>query len=257
MELLAMGSLAFVAGILSFTSPCCLPLMPGYIAYIGSTANTSDPSHTSTASDASPMATARKTPTTRALSSALLFVLGFSVVFTALGAGASAISSVLLQNRVVLSRIGGIVIIVMGLVLTGAVRIPALMREYRFDLSRVRPGPAGALPLGMAFAVGWVPCIGPVLAGVLTVAASDGSVGRGAALLATYSAGLGLPFVALAVAATRLQPVVAWLRRHARGVELAGGGVMIVMGVLLLTNQWLRLFARLTSLFSRLGWPPL
>ena len=258
MELMAMAGLAFAAGVLSFTSPCCLPLMPGYVAYISSTGQDA-PDRSGRA--ATPVSTVtvvqRRTARTRALSSALLFVTGFGVVFTALGAGASAMSTVLLTNRIVLSQVGGVVIIVMWLVLAGVVRVPVLMREYRFDLSRVRPGPAGALPLGMAFAVGWVPCIGPVLAGVLTVAASDGSVGRGAALLATYYAGLGLPFVALAVAATRLQPVVAWLRRHARGVELAGGGVMIVMGVLLLTNQWLRLFARLTSLFSRLGWPPL
>lgn len=145
----------------------------------------------------------------------------------------------------------------MGLLLAGAVRIPMLMREHRLDLSRLRPGPAGALPLGMAFAIGWVPCIGPVLAGILTLAASNGTVGQGAALLAVYSAGLAVPFLALAVAASRLEPVVGWLRQHARGVELAGATVMVAMGVLLLTNQWLRFFAPLTSLFSRFGWPPI
>ncbi|WP_341252952.1 cytochrome c biogenesis CcdA family protein [Euzebya pacifica] len=258
MEFLTMGSLAFVAGILSFTSPCCLPLMPGYLSYISTAAHdTPGPDGQSTTAGAGTTVTVARRARTRALTSALLFVLGFGVVFTALGAGASAASSLLLTNRVLLSRVGGVIIIVMGLVLAGVVRVPLLMREYRFDLSRVRPGPAGAVPLGMAFAIGWVPCIGPVLAGILTVAASDGSVGRGAALLAIYSAGLGIPFVGLAVAASRLQPAVAWLRRHARGVELAGGGVMIVMGVLLLTNQWLRFFAPLTSLFSRFGWPPL
>ena len=257
MEWMAMAGLAFAAGVLSFTSPCCLPLMPGYVAYISSTTQDSPGRDRAAGSSVAATMVLRRAARSRALSSALLFVTGFGAVFTALGAGASAMSAVLLTNRVLLSRVGGVVVILMGLVLAGVVRIPLLMREYRFDLSRVRPGPAGALPLGMAFAIGWVPCIGPVLAGILTLAASNGSVGQGAALLAVYSAGLALPFIALAVAASRLEPVVAWLRRHARAVELAGAAVLIIMGVLLLTNQWLRFFAPLTSLFSRLGWPPL
>src|SRR5665811_509108 len=193
----------------------------------------------------------------RALWSAVLFVAGFGLVFTALGAGASAISSALLDNRVLLSRIGGAVIIAMGLVLAGVVRIPALMHEYRMDLSRIRPGPAGAMPLGMAFAIGWVPCIGPVLAGILTLAATNGSVGQGAALLAVYSLGLAVPFIGLAVAASRLEPVVRWLRRHARGVELTGAAVLVVLGVLLVANQWLRFFAPMTRVFTQFGWPPI
>lgn len=249
-----MASLAFAAGILSFTSPCCLPLMPGYVAYISSAGNEEG---TAARSSGATTVVAPAAHRTRALTSALLFVVGFGSVFTALGAGASAMSGVLLDNRVVLSRVGGVLIIVMGLVVAGVVRIPALMREYRLDLSRVRPGPAGALPLGMAFAIGWVPCIGPVLAGILTLAASNGTVGQGAALLAVYSAGLALPFIGLAVAASRLAPLVGWLRRHARAVELTGGAVMVAMGALLLTNQWLRVFAPLTALFSRFGWPPI
>ncbi len=249
-----MASLAFAAGILSFTSPCCLPLMPGYVAYISSAGNVEG---TAAPSSGATTVLAPATRPRRALTSALLFVVGFGVVFTAMGAGASAMSGVLLDNRVVLSRVGGVLIIVMGLVVAGVVRIPALMREYRLDLSRVRPGPTGSLPLGMAFAIGWVPCIGPVLAGILTLAASNGTVGQGATLLAVYSAGLALPFIGLAVAASRLAPLVGWLRRHARGVELTGGAVMVAMGALLLTNHWLRVLAPLTSLFSRFGWPPI
>ena len=256
MEFATMSVLAFVAGVLSFTSPCCLPLMPGYVAYIsGASRPPTGPEGDGTT--AVRVAGTQQLVRARALTSALLFVGGFGIVFTALGAGASAVSATLLANRMLLARAGGIVIIVMGLVLAGVLRIPLLMREYRFDLSRVRPGPAGALPLGMAFAIGWVPCIGPVLAGILTVAATNGSVGEGAALLAIYSAGLGLPFLGLAMAASRLSPVVSWLRRHARAVELLGGAVMVTMGVLLLTNQWTRFFAPLTGLFSRFGWPPL
>jgi cytochrome c-type biogenesis protein len=243
-----MTPLAFVAGVLSFTSPCCLPLMPGYVSFI---------------SAAEPRGAREGTAAHRPLMrsrtwwTALLFVAGFTVVFTALGAGASAISGALLENRVLLARAGGVVIMAMGLLLAGVLPVPALMREYRVDLSRMRPGPAGALPLGMAFAIGWVPCIGPVLAGILTLAAAEASVARGAALLAVYSLGLAVPFVALAVASVRLEPVTRWLRRHARGVELAGAVVLVAMGGLLVTNQWLRFFAPLTRVFTELGWPPL
>lgn len=247
-----MGALAFAAGVLSFTSPCCLPLMPGYVSYVSSAGGGE------VSPDAGHVAVAARAPArSRALWSAVLFVAGFGLVFTALGAGASTLGATLLDNRVLLSRVGGGVIIAMGLVLTGIVPVPALMREYRMDLSRIRPGPAGALPLGMAFAIGWVPCIGPVLAGILTLAASNGSVGQGAALLGVYSLGLGAPFIGLAVAASRLDPVVRWLRRHARAVELAGAAVLVVMGVLLVTNQWLRFFAPLTRVFTQFGWPPI
>jgi cytochrome c-type biogenesis protein len=149
-EFLVMSALAFAAGVLSFTSPCCLPLMPGYVAYISSAEESSG--------EGPPGGVAVRAPhRTQALRSALLFVTGFGVVFTPLGAGASAMSGVLLENRLILTRVGGVVIILMGLVVTGILRIPALMREYRMDLSRIRPGPAGAFPLGMAFAIGWVP----------------------------------------------------------------------------------------------------
>ena len=236
-----MAVFAFAAGVLSFTSPCCLPLMPGYVSYI------------SASTDTATQAANRR----RALWTSLLFVGGFTVVFTALGAGASALSGLLLENRLILSRVGGVVIIVMGLLLAGVVRIPLLMHEVRMDLSRIRPGPAGAAPLGMAFAIGWVPCVGPVLAGILTMAASSGSGTQGAALLAVYSLGLGVPFVVLALAASRVAPVVRWLQRRARGVELSGAGVLIVMGVLLVTDQWIRFFAPLTRLFTNSGWPPI
>ena len=248
MDEIVMIGLAFLAGLLSFTSPCCLPLMPGYVSYISSVSG-DGPSGGAT--------TVIPVTRSRALWTSLLFVLGFAAVFTAMGAGASAVSAALLGNRRVLSQVGGVVIIAMGLVLAGVIRVPALMRERRLDLSRIRPGPGGAVPMGMAFAIGWVPCIGPVLAGILTLAAADASVGRAALLLAVYSAGLGVPFVGLAVAADRFAPVTRWLRRHARAVELSGAAVLIVMGVLLLTNQWLRFFAPLTRVFTNLGWPPI
>jgi cytochrome c-type biogenesis protein len=244
MELFGMASLSFAAGLLSFTSPCCLPLMPGYVSYISSAAGDG-------------VVAAANPSRTRALWTALLFVTGFAVVFITLGASASALSGALLANRVVLSRLGGVVIIAMGLLLAGVIRVPVLMREVRFDLSKIRPGPAGAVPLGMAFAIGWVPCVGPVLAGILTLAASNASLAQGALLLAVYSLGLAVPFVGLAVGASRVTPVVRWLKRHARGVELSGAAVLILMGVLLVTDLWTRFFTPLTTLFTESGWPPL
>ncbi|CAN5127525.1 cytochrome c biogenesis CcdA family protein [soil metagenome] len=250
MDFVASAALALAAGVLSFSSPCCLPLLPGYVSYVSAAA--SDPP-AGTAGSTVAVAPSRS----RTLWSALLFVVGFGTVFTALGAGASGVNALLLDSREVLTRVGGAVVIVMGLVLAGVVRIPALMREHRLDLARIRPGPAGAVPLGMAFAIGWVPCIGPVLAGILTLAASRGSLAQGGALLAVYSLGLGLPFIGLAIAASRLDPMVRWLRRHGRGVELTGAAVLILMGVLMVTNQWLGFFAPLTRFFTRFGWPPI
>lgn len=235
-----MAPLAFAAGVLSFTSPCALPLMPGYVSYI-SAGGPTDGQHVPG----------------RSIGSGLLFVGGFTAVFTALGAGASAASGVLLANRTLLAQVGGLLIIGFGLVVAGVVRVPFLMRERRLDLTRIRPGPGGALPLGMAFAIGWVPCVGPVLASILTLAAAETSVSQGALLLMIYSAGLGLPFIGLAVAASRLGPLVRFLRRHARGTELVGGALLVAMGVLLLTNQWTRLFAPLLRRFAEWGWPPI
>jgi cytochrome c-type biogenesis protein len=193
---------------------------------------------------------------TRVVGSALLFVLGFALVFTLLGAGLSVFGAPLIARREFLIRIAGVFIIIMGLVAAGVLRIPFMRRELRMDLRRVRPGPGGAVPLGMAFAIGWTPCIGPVLAGILTAAATAEGAWSGASLLFVYSLGLGIPFVLLALGYTRANRAVTWLRRHGRGVELVGGVILVVMGVLMITGQWLRLFTPLIRLFSRSGWPP-
>ena len=234
--------LALAAGVVSITSPCCLPLLPGYLAYVSGTAGSQ------TIGDVAVR--------TRVVGSALLFVLGFALVFTFLGAGLSVFGAPLIARREFLIRIAGVFIIVMGLVTAGVLRIPFLRRELRMDLRRVRPGPSGAVPLGMAFAIGWTPCIGPILAGILTAAATAEGAWSGASLLFVYSLGLGIPFVLLALGYTRANRAVAWLRRHGRGVELTGGVILVVMGVLMISGEWLRLFTPLIRLFSRSGWPP-
>jgi len=188
---------------------------------------------------------------------ALLFVAGFSVVFTVLGIAATLVGSLFLRNQDTVVRFFGVVIIFMGLVTMGAVRVPALMRERRMDLTRVPRGPAFAFPMGMAFAAGWAPCIGPVLATILATAAASGTVAWGAILLLFYSAGLGIPFVLLALGFSRAQRSLAWLRRNGRRIEVIGGALMVGVGVLFVTGQWQELFRPMQRWFAELGWPPI
>jgi cytochrome c-type biogenesis protein len=245
-SVLAPFALAFVAGLISFTSPCCLPLMPGYVSYVSGVASGTPSEHEGTVAVRS-----------RTMLAAGLFVMGFATTFTLMGAAASELGTLILRNRIVLERVAGLFVIVMGLATTGLLRVPFLYRERRFDLGRIRPGPAGAVPLGMAFAIGWTPCIGPVLAGILTAAATVEGAWRGAALLFVYSLGLGVPFLLLALGVARTGRLFHWLRRHGRAIEVAGGSILVLMGVLMITGRWIQLFAPLLRLFSRSGWPPL
>jgi cytochrome c-type biogenesis protein len=235
-------SLAFVAGIVSFTSPCCLPLMPGYVAYVSGTAAGGE---------------AGVAVRSRVFGSALLFVMGFAAIFTAMGAGASVIGPIIVRNRIVLDRVAGLLVVVMGLLTIGIVRVPFLLREARIDLRRVRPGPLGAVPLGMAFAIGWTPCVGPVLASILAAAATTRTAWAGAGLLFVYALGLGIPFLLLAWGHARASTAFSWLRRHGRTIEVLGGTVLIAMGVLMLTGQWTRLFTPLIRWFVQNDWPPI
>lgn len=246
MSALAPFALAFVAGLISFTSPCCLPLMPGYVSYVSGVA-----------SDASTSGEGSVALRSRTMLSAVLFVQGFAITFTLMGAAASELGGLLLRNRLVLERVAGVFVIAMGLATIGLLRLPFLYRERRLDLARIRPGPAGAIPLGMAFAIGWTPCIGPVLASILTAAATVDGAWRGAALLFAYSLGLGVPFLLLALGVSRSGRLFRWFRRHGRAIEVLGGSVLVLMGVLMITGAWIRLFAPLIRLFSRSGWPPL
>lgn len=242
MSVLGPFALALVAGAVAFTSPCCLPLMPGYLSYVSGVAG----------EDVGTVAVRK-----RVVGSALLFVAGFATVFTALGASASVAGSFVLRNRLFLTKVAGVFVVAMGLAAMGALRIGFLYRERRIDLRRIRSGPLGAVPLGMAFAIGWTPCIGPVLAGILTAAASTQSAPRGALLLFVFSLGLGIPFVLLALGYARAGRAFAWLRRHGRALERLGGGVLVVIGILMLTGTWIRMFAPLVGWFSRNQWPPI
>ena len=234
--------IAFLAGAVSVTSPCCLPLLPAYLSYISSL----------------PVADLGERHARRVtLRASLLFVGGFTTVFTVLGLGASALGALFLRNLPVIVRWSGALIIVLGLATMGLLRIPALQRERRLDLARVPRGPAWAFPMGMAFAAGWTPCIGPILATILTTAAATRTAAWGAVLLMCYSLGLGVPFVLLGQGFGRATRSMEWLRRHGRHVELVGGALLVGIGLLFVTGQWQRLFIPLQQRFARWGWPPI
>ncbi|MDJ1158415.1 cytochrome c biogenesis protein CcdA [Chelatococcus sp. SYSU_G07232] len=233
-------SAAAIAGLLSFLSPCVLPLVPPYLSYLAGT--TLD--RLSAREDAG--------VNQRALVAALFFVLGFSTVFVALGATASVLGQAIRQHVGLLGTIAGIVIIAMGLHFLGVFRLSFLYREARVSVEKPA-GFVGAYVMGLAFAFGWTPCIGPILAAILAVAGSEESVTQGATLLAVYSAGLGVPFVAAALA---MKPFVAFLKR-ARSrltlVEKAMGVLLVLTGIAFLTGTLTQMSFWLLETFPALG----
>ena len=229
------------AGAISFSSPCCVPLVPSYLSFVSGLP----------ISDLESEQARRVT-----VRAALLFVAGFTVVFTILGASSALVGAALIRNLPVITRVAGVFVIVLGLATIGVLRIPALSRERRVDLGRLARGPRSAFPVGMAFAFGWVPCIGPVLATLLTLAAATETVAWGAFLLALYGLGLGIPFVLLAVGFHRLRGSLDWLRRNSRRIEIVGGMLLVGVGILFVTGTWLDLFLPLQRQFARWGWPP-
>jgi cytochrome c-type biogenesis protein len=230
---------AFGAGALSFLSPCVLPLIPAYLCFLGGVG-------------LDQLDGARRSVRT----SALAFVLGFSLVFIGMGAGASALNRLILDNMETLSVAAGLVIIVFGLHYMGVLRIAFLNFEKRVHVQSRPAGLFGAFVLGLAFAFGWTPCVGPILATILMVAASGNSVGYGVSLLAAYAAGLGIPFLLAALAARPFLAFLSRFRRHMRMVELAIGSLLIVTGLLILTGSMNLIGNGLMDLvpaFQRLG----
>ncbi|MGH3788972.1 MAG: cytochrome c biogenesis CcdA family protein [Pseudonocardiaceae bacterium] len=241
--LLLAALIAMAAGAISFASPCCIPLVPGYLAYLAGLVG----------ADASPAAggvTTRRGSRGRVAVAALLFVFGFTVVFTVAVLGVLRLSDVLVGNELLLQRIGGVVTIVMGLAFLGL--IPALQRDIRSQ-HRPRGGFWGAPLLGGVFGLGWTPCLGPTLTGVIALA-SGTQVGptaaRGLLLVLAYCLGLGLPFVLLAVGSAWAVNTTGWLRRHTRAIQLTGGGLLLVVGALLVTGLWGQLIALLRGPIS-------
>lgn len=231
--LLALG-VCVLAGLISFASPCVVPLVPGYLSYLAAVVGVDE---TAAGSPAAAAVRTRRSEALRLAGAALLFVAGFTVVFVLGTVAVLGMTTTLISNQVLLQRIGGVLTILMGLVFIGFV--PALQRQVRFTPRRVSTL-AGAPLLGAVFGLGWTPCLGPTLTGVVTVAsATDGAtVSRGVALVIAYCLGLGLPFVALALGSGWAVAGMGWLRRHTRTIQVIGGVLMILVGIALLSGAW-------------------
>ena len=221
---------AFGAGVLSFISPCVLPLIPGYLSYIsGLTLEEMEGTGGGVTA-----AVARR----RVLVASIFFIIGFSLVFVSLGAAASVIGQFLLDRLRLLSKVAGVVVILFGLHTMGVLRIGWLYSEKRVQVEKKPVGLAGALLVGIAFAFGWTPCIGPILSGILAIAATQETVGQGVWLLAVYSAGLGVPFLLTAIGINRFFAAFARIRRHYHKIEIASGLLLVAIGVLIFTDRF-------------------
>lgn len=218
---------AFAGGFLSFISPCVLPLIPGYLSFVsGVSMEELRGGDTSAASR------------WQILAPSLAFVAGFSLVFIALGASASAIGGFLMSRLPLLGKIAGVLIVIFGLHTMGVFRLRFLETEKRVHTQRKPAGLAGAFVVGIAFAFGWTPCIGPILGGILAIAGSKQTVGEGVTLLAVYSAGLGIPFLLTSLAVNQFFQATARIRRYYHGIEVASGVLLVGIGVLIFTNQF-------------------
>ena len=213
---------AILAGLLSFISPCVLPLIPGYLSFIS---GVSIEDLTSKEKSRSHL--------TKVIVNTLFFVLGFSLVFVLLGATATKLGSLLQDNLSIFNKIAGVIVFLFGLHLAGVFRIKALNYEKRFHAREKKMGVLGSAVIGIAFAFGWTPCIGPILGTILTLAAQQGSVGNGIVLLLFYSAGLGVPFILTALLFNYLIGAFGFIKRHFRAVELISGGLLMIVGIMI------------------------
>ena len=217
---------AFAAGFLSFVSPCVLPLIPGYISFVSGISV-----------DEMRGDTAPATSRVQVFLTSLAFVIGFSIVFVALGASATAIGKFMFAKLPLLSKIAGVILIIFGLHTMGVFRLAFLETEKRVHSQRKPAGPLGAMLVGVAFAFGWTPCIGPILGGILAIAGSKNTVTEGITLLAVYSLGLGIPFLLTSLAINQFFTAAKRIRKHYHTIEVASGVLLIAIGVLIVTGQ--------------------
>ncbi len=236
-SLLLAVPVALVAGLVSFASPCVLPLVPAYLGYLGGMTGAGAAQRLGDGSGAGTGTTmVRPAPTrSRLLLGVSLFVAGFTVVFVALAALAGSLGGVLVEYQDAITRVLGVVVIVLGLGFLGL--IPFLQNERRVHLAP-RAGLWGAPLLGITFGLGWVPCIGPTLAAILTLSLDGGSAGRGALLAVVFCVGLGLPFLLVALFLERSSVMLGFLRRHRVAIMRIGGGMLVVLGLALVTGVW-------------------
>lgn len=220
---------ALLAGIVSFASPCVLPLVPGYLGYVGGMAGAEDGKRA------------------KVVAGVALFIAGFTAVFVAMTAALSSVGILLLRYQDLITRLLGIVVILMGLAFIGA--FPFLMRERRLRVSP-RAGLVGAPLLGITFGLGWAPCIGPTLAAVMALALDEADAGRAIILTITYCVGLGLPFLAVAFGLRSSQRMIEWMKRRRIAIMRFGGGMLVLIGLLLVTGVWSRLTLLLQGLID-------
>lgn len=238
-QLLAASLIAILAGLVSFLSPCVLPLVPGYLGYVSASASTAR----TASADPAPERGVRR----RMVLGAVLFVAGFTAVFVAILSLAGSVGSWLVQWEDPITRVMGVIIIVMGLVFVGV--FGGMQRTTRIRL-KPRVGIAGAPLLGAVFAIGWTPCVGPTLAVIGTLALQGGTAGRGAWLALLYCVGLGLPFVLAALGFGWMATATTFVKRHIRAVNLIGGGVLILIGLLMVSGFWVRIMYSLQAVMS-------
>ncbi len=232
---------AFAAGMISFFSPCVLPLVPAYLSIV-----------TGVSVDEIRGGDGVKTQRLRVMKGTALFFVGFTLVFVMLGAGASAVGSFLLDNRRIFELVSGLIVIAFGVFLIGVIRPAALEGDHRFAVSDTLGGWAAPV-MGGAFAFGWTPCIGPILGAVLTLAATQGSVGRGAMLLLVYSMGLGIPFLISGLALSEMSRLFGWVKRHFRVINIVSGSILVAFGILLITNNVTRISSWMINVMNDLG----
>ena len=236
-SILAAVIAAFGAGVISFLSPCVLPLVPGYLSMI------------SGFSLDQLKGSGDKRLKRAVVLNSITFIIGFSITFISLGASATWLGQALRSRQHLFEQIAGIVIIVFGLHLLGVFKINALYQDKRFHDVKKPRGAIGALVLGLAFAFGWTPCIGPILAGILGIAEQQQTVGQGVFLLSVYSLGLGVPFLLTSLGLNQFLSFYSRFKQHFRMVEIASGGLVTIIGVLILTNH----LSRMASYFSFLN----
>lgn len=234
---------SFGAGVLSFASPCVLPLIPAYLCFLGG----------ASLDELTAEGGVDKEVQRKVFRSAVAFVLGFGTVFVALGATATTISGLIADNMDILGKIAGVIIVIFGLHYMGVFKIGFLNFEKRFHLENKPAGLVGSYILGLAFAFGWTPCVGPILATILMVAASGDDVMYGTSLLAVYAAGIGLPFLLAAFAVKPFMAFLAKFRRHMRKVEITIGGLLVVTGIAIFTGSLADVSVWLLETFPQFG----